>query len=75
MRYPFGSAKSRELNKQIFETLYYGALEASCELAEKYGTYSSYYGSPISQGVCILKQKYIYLYTYLIIIWILDFSI
>lgn len=54
MRYPFGSPESRILNKQIFETLYYGALEASCELAEKHGTYLSYPGSPISQGVCIL---------------------
>jgi len=51
MRYPFGSPESRKLNLQIFETLYYGALEASCELAEKYGSYSSYEGSPISQGV------------------------
>jgi len=55
MRFPFGSPESRKLNLQIFETLYYGALEASCELAEKYGTYSSYQGSPISQGVCTLK--------------------
>jgi ribonucleoside-diphosphate reductase subunit M1 len=53
MRYPFGSPESRKLNLQIFETLYYGALEASCELAEEYGTYSSYQGSPISQGVHI----------------------
>ncbi|XP_015378060.1 PREDICTED: ribonucleoside-diphosphate reductase large subunit-like [Diuraphis noxia] len=51
MRFPFGSPESRKLNLQIFETLYYGALEASCELAEKYGTYSSYQGSPISQGI------------------------
>ncbi|VVC37066.1 Hypothetical protein CINCED_3A005569 [Cinara cedri] len=51
MRYPFGSIQSRKLNIQIFETLYYGALESSCELAEKYGTYSSYEGSPISQGI------------------------
>ncbi|VVC41387.1 Ribonucleotide reductase R1 subunit, N-terminal,Ribonucleotide reductase large subunit, N- [Cinara cedri] len=51
MRYPFGSLESRKLNIQIFETLYYGALEASCELAENYGTYSSYQGSPISQGI------------------------
>lgn len=51
MRCPFGSPESRKLNKQIFETLYYGALEASCELAEQFETYSSYEGSPISQGV------------------------
>lgn len=58
MRYPFGSPESRKLNTQIFETLYYGALEASCELAEEYGTYSSYQGSPISQGVFILNFNY-----------------
>jgi len=60
MRCPFGSPESRKLNLQIFETLYYGALEASCELAEKYGPYSSYQGSPISQGVCTLKYNYRY---------------
>lgn len=54
MRYPFGSPESQKLNIQIFETLYYGALEASCELAEVHGTYSSYQGSPVSQGVCFL---------------------
>jgi ribonucleoside-diphosphate reductase subunit M1 len=39
------------LNKQIFETLYYGALEASCELAELHGTYETYEGSPVSKGI------------------------
>ncbi len=38
------------LNKQIFETIYYGAMEASCELAEQYGPYETYDGSPVSQG-------------------------
>ena len=38
------------MNKQIFETIYYGALEASCELAETDGPYSTYEGSPVSQG-------------------------
>merc|ERR1711936_1327823 len=33
-----------------FETIYYGALEASCEIAEKEGPYSSYEGSPVSKG-------------------------
>lgn len=72
MRYPFGSPESRKLNIQIFETLYYGALEASCELAEKYGTYSSYQGSPISQGVSISELLYGRIFT---IIMILDFAI
>ncbi|CAH0714328.1 unnamed protein product, partial [Brenthis ino] len=51
MRIPYESEKAILLNQQIFETIYYGALEASCELAEKEGVYSSYKGSPASQGI------------------------
>lgn len=51
MRYPFESDEAQVLNKHIFETIYYGALEASCELAEELGPYESYPGSPISKGV------------------------
>ena len=51
MRYPFESPEAKQLNIKIFETIYYGALEASCELAEKYGPYESYEGSPASKGV------------------------
>ena len=51
MRYPFESEEAQVLNKQIFETIYYGALEASCELAEKFGPYQTYEGSPVSKGV------------------------
>lgn len=51
MRYPFESEEAQKLNIQIFETLYYGALEASCEMAEEKGTYETYEGSPISKGV------------------------
>merc|ERR1719370_876679 len=50
MRFPFESEEASKLNKQIFETIYYGALEASCEIAEKEGPYSSYEGSPVSKG-------------------------
>ncbi|KAJ2614349.1 ribonucleotide-diphosphate reductase subunit rnr1 [Coemansia sp. RSA 1365] len=50
MRMPFDSAEARELNRNIFETIYHGALEASCELAERLGAYDSYAGSPLSQG-------------------------
>lgn len=38
------------LNQQIFETMYHAALEASCELAASEGPYSTYAGSPASQG-------------------------
>lgn len=50
MRHPFESAEAFKLNRQIFETIYYAALEASCELAEKYGPYSTYQGSLVSKG-------------------------
>ncbi|OXU30727.1 hypothetical protein TSAR_002012 [Trichomalopsis sarcophagae] len=51
MRYPFESEEAQLLNTQIFETLYYGALEASCEIAKEKGTYSTYAGSPVSKGI------------------------
>lgn len=51
LRMSFESEEARTLNKQIFETMYYGALEASCELAEKEGPYPSYEGSPVSKGI------------------------
>lgn len=51
MRLPFESNEARQLNIQIFETIYYAALEASCELAEVDGHYETYEGSPASQGI------------------------
>nr|CDJ81344.1 ATP-cone and Ribonucleotide reductase large subunit domain containing protein [Haemonchus contortus] len=51
MRYPFTSPEARELNRRIFEVIYHAALEASCELAEKYGPYETYEGSPVSKGI------------------------
>ncbi|ORX38500.1 putative ribonucleoside-diphosphate reductase large chain [Kockovaella imperatae] len=50
LRMPFDSPAARELNIQIFETIYHAALEASCELAQVHGKYESYEGSPISEG-------------------------
>jgi len=47
---PYESKESSEINKLIFETIYYGALEASMELAKEKGTYSSFKGSPLSDG-------------------------
>lgn len=58
MRLPFESEKSQLLNVQIFETIYYGALEASCELAQIYGPYETYKGSPVSKGVSRIIAKY-----------------
>lgn len=51
MRLPYDSLESRRLNRDIFETIYFGALEASCELAERDGVYDSYAGSPASRGL------------------------
>uniref|UniRef100_A0A3Q3XFD9 Ribonucleoside-diphosphate reductase n=1 Tax=Mola mola TaxID=94237 RepID=A0A3Q3XFD9_MOLML len=51
MRYPFESPKAQLLNIQIFETIYHAALEASCELAEEFGAYETYVGSPVSKGI------------------------
>uniref|UniRef100_A0A1B0CI34 Ribonucleoside-diphosphate reductase n=2 Tax=Lutzomyia longipalpis TaxID=7200 RepID=A0A1B0CI34_LUTLO len=51
MRLPYDSKEAKKLNQQIFETIYYGALEASCELAEKLGPYETYNGSPVSKGI------------------------
>ncbi len=50
MRMPFDSEEARQLNKEIFETIYFGALTASKDLAAKNGAYETYEGSPISQG-------------------------
>ncbi|BFZ24519.1 hypothetical protein BsWGS_27558 [Bradybaena similaris] len=51
MRYPFDSPEAKQLNKEIFETMYFAALDASCDLAEKLGTYETYPGCPISRGI------------------------
>ncbi len=50
MRLPFTSDEAKAINQDIFETLYYAAVTASMELAKEEGTYSSYEGSPISNG-------------------------
>uniref|UniRef100_A0A8C3B239 Ribonucleoside-diphosphate reductase n=1 Tax=Cyclopterus lumpus TaxID=8103 RepID=A0A8C3B239_CYCLU len=51
MRYPFESPDAQLLNIQIFETIYYAALEASCVLAAELGPYQTYAGSPVSKGI------------------------
>jgi ribonucleotide reductase alpha subunit len=50
LRMPFESVAAKELNKQIFETIYHAAVEASMELSMKHGPYETYEGSPVSQG-------------------------
>ena len=51
MGIPFDSPEAAKLNKEIFETIYFAALTASCEEAQEHGVYSSYDGSPVSKGV------------------------
>lgn len=50
LRLPFDSPEAKQLNIQIFETIYHAALEASCDLAQEEGPYSSFEGSPASKG-------------------------
>jgi ribonucleoside-diphosphate reductase alpha chain len=50
LRLPFTSDEAKQLNQDIFETLYHAAVTASMEQAKEEGAYSSYEGSPISQG-------------------------
>lgn len=50
MRMPFTSPAAKQLNKDIFETIYFAALTASKDLAIKEGPYETYQGSPISEG-------------------------
>ncbi|KAG1147879.1 hypothetical protein G6F37_003712 [Rhizopus arrhizus] len=51
MGFPFDSPEAAQLNRDIFERIYFAALEASCELAKEHGPYETYPGSPISQGI------------------------
>jgi len=47
---PFTSPEARQLNKEIFETMYFASCEASMELAKKHGPYETFAGSPASEG-------------------------
>lgn len=51
LRLPFDSPEAKQLNTQIFETIYHGALTASSNLAKEQGPYETYEGSPVSQGI------------------------
>jgi ribonucleoside-diphosphate reductase alpha chain len=50
LRLPFTSDEAKELNQEIFETIYFAALTASMEIAKEKEPYSTYKGSPISEG-------------------------
>ncbi len=51
LRMPFESEEAQRLNEDIHETIYYGAMMASLELAKKDGPYETWKGSPISEGI------------------------
>jgi len=50
LRLPFTSDQAKKLNQEIFETLYFSAVTTSMELAKEEGSYSTFAGSPISEG-------------------------
>ena len=50
MGYPFLSDEAKQMNRNIFETMYHAALESSCELAMREGAYETFEGSPASNG-------------------------
>ena len=50
MRHAFDSPEAKQLNKEIFETLYFAACTASKDMAKEDGPYETYEGSPISNG-------------------------
>merc|ERR1712238_176433 len=50
LKIPFESKKAKEINKDIFETIYFGACTESCLLAKEEGPYPTYEGSPVSKG-------------------------
>jgi ribonucleotide reductase alpha subunit len=51
LRMPFDSDAARNLNREIFEHIYFAAVEASCELADEHGPHPTFEGSPASRGV------------------------
>ncbi len=51
LRMPFDSEEARGLNEDIFETIYFAAMEASMELSKIEGPYQTFKGSPVSKGI------------------------
>lgn len=50
LRYPFESPEARQLNREIYECMYYHAIKESCDLAKVHGPYETFAGSPLSEG-------------------------
>ena len=51
MDIPFHSDDAKKVNKLVFETMYHASLEMSMEVAKEKGAYSTFKGSPASQGI------------------------
>jgi len=51
LKIPFESEEAKNLDRDIFEAIYYGAMCASVDLAEKEGAYQTFKGSPLSKGL------------------------
>ena len=51
MKMPFESEEAKKLNREIFETIYFAAMETSMEVAQEEGPYETYKGSPVSKGI------------------------
>jgi ribonucleoside-diphosphate reductase alpha chain len=51
LKIPFESDEAKALDRDIFEAIYYGAMCASVDLAEKEGAYQTFKGSPLSKGL------------------------
>ena len=51
LRVSWESEKAADLNQRIFEHIYYAAVDSSCEIAAEDGPYSTFHGSPMSQGM------------------------
>jgi ribonucleoside-diphosphate reductase alpha subunit len=51
MRLPFESEEAQQLNREIFETIYFAAMETSMEIAKVEGPYETFKGSPVSKGI------------------------
>ncbi|WP_370090097.1 ribonucleoside-diphosphate reductase subunit alpha [Ekhidna sp.] len=51
LKMAFESNEARKLNKEIFETIYYAAMETSMEIAQEDGAYETFKGSPVSKGI------------------------
>ena len=51
LKMAFESEEAKKLNREIFETIYFAAMETSMEIAEAEGPYETFKGSPVSKGI------------------------